>query len=213
MRCFNVEMKECLFCQLDKIKSDILWESENFFVKVGVGILAPGHIMIIPKIHISCFGQLPKQLHKEFILIKKDVFDKIKSNFFEPIIYEHGIYSQSIKHAHLHFLPSRNEYYHMNNIKENLFKSLKSTQIRSIFQIKNVFKKEGSYFYLEQNNRKWVFHTKGQEDRKFTFRKEFARISGLHCLTDWQTMPKEQIQRDKIWVGITKDIFRVQNEE
>ena len=62
-------MKNCPFCQRDKIKSDILMESENFFVKVGVGILAPGHVMVITREHLSCFAELPNHLMKEFILL------------------------------------------------------------------------------------------------------------------------------------------------
>lgn len=200
-------MKECLFCNLDKIKDDILWSSENFYVKVGVGILAPGHVMLLPKIHIACFAQLPNQLSQEFISVKDKLFNKIASAFNEPIAYEHGLYGQSINHAHLHFLPSRNNYYNLENIKENIFKILKSTRIDDMFQIRDVFKKEGSYFYLEQNGKRWVIHTKGQEEGKFTFRKEFARLTGLYALESWQAMPKSEKQRNIGWVDATKKIF------
>ena len=204
-------MKNCLFCQRHKINLDILLESKNFFVKVGVAVLAPGHVMLLPKIHIDCFAQLPKQLSKEFISLKYKLFNKVKSAFNEPIVYEHGVYGQSIKHAHLHFLPSRNNYYNLKNIKENIFKSLKSTRIDDMFQIIDVFKNEGSYFYLEQNGRKWVIHTKGQPEGKFTFRKEFARLTGLYGLEAWQTMPESEKQRNKIWVNETKKALK--NEE
>lgn len=201
-------MKYCLFCQLNKIKEDIIWESKNFFVKVGVGVLAPGHVMLLPKKHIGCFAELPEKLVKEFVSVKNEVFNNVKSNFYEPIIYEHGVYGQSINHAHLHFVPIKNEYYNLKNIKENLFKSLKSTQIENIFQIRDVFKKEGSYFYLEENGRKWVIHTKGKPKGKFTFRKEFARLTGLYSLTKWQVMPKEEKQRNNKWVDLTKDVLK-----
>lgn len=202
-------MRNCLFCQIHKIKTDIIWKSKNFFVKVGIGILAPGHVMVVPKKHMSCFAELPKQLRKEFISIKEDIFNKVKSNFYEPIVYEHGIYGQSINHAHLHFLPSKNEYYTLENIKENFFKSMKSTQIDNTLQIREVFQREGSYFYLEQEGKKWIFHTKGLEEGKFTFRKEFAKLTGLHGLTDWQKMPEEEKQRNELWVNTTKEVFKL----
>ena len=151
-------MKKCLFCNFVKIKEDILWDSGNFYVKVGVGILAPGHVMLLPKMHLDCFAQLPKQLRKEFLSIKDKLFNKIASAFNEPMVYEHGVYGQSIKHAHLHFLPSSNSHYNLENIKENIFKSLKSTRIENMFQITDVFRNESSYFYLEQNGRKWVIY-------------------------------------------------------
>ena len=200
-------MKDCIFCQIRKIESDILFKSNNFFVKVGVGILAPGHVMIVPKKHISCFGELPKQLNKEFILIKNQVIDRIKSNISDPIIYEHGIYNQSISHAHLHFVPAKNEYYHLQNIKEKLFRGSKSTQISSMSQLVDIFRKEGSYIYLEEMGKKWIFHTKGQPEGKFTFRKEFARLTGSHSIVKWQTMTEEEKLRDKMWTDLTKNFL------
>jgi len=198
-------MKDCLFCQIDKIKPDILWESKNFFIKVGVGILAPGHVMIIPKQHITCFGALPRQLIEEFMLIKKK--DTIKSNFSEPIIFEHGVYGQTVNHAHLHFIPTKNEYYNLENIKEKLFKSVKSTRIEELSQLIDIFKEEGSYIYLEEKDKKWVYHTKDEPERRFFFRKEFAKLTGLQGLKDWQSMPEEEKQRDREWVKKTKDIL------
>lgn len=200
-------MKNCLFCQTHKIKPNIIWESKGFFVKVGIGILAPGHVMIVPKMHISCFAELPQKLIKEFLLLKKDIYEKIKSNFSKPIIYEHGVYAQSIKHAHLHFVPCKGEYYDLKNIRKNIFISLSSGYVEDIFEIRKIFKKEGSYFYLEEDSRKWIFHTKGLPERKYTFRKEFVRLTGLHGLADWRSMPEEGKRRNAIWVNMTKEIL------
>lgn|SRR3989338_8918195 len=194
----------CLFCQTTKIKEDILWNSKNFYVKVGVGILAPGHVMLIPKVHISCLAELSAPLSKEFLLIKERVINKIKLSFSEPIAYEHGVYGQSVNHAHLHILPQKNQYYRLENLKESLFEGLKSTRIGDFFQLKEIFKEEGSYFYLEAKGQKWIFHTKGKPEGKYTFRKEFARLTGLHGLAKWQTMPEEEKQRNREWADLTK---------
>ena len=202
-------MNNCLFCERSKINEDILFESDNFFAKVGVGILTPGHIMLIPKHHLLCFGELPDRLNKEFIKFKKDIFNKVKSNFSEPIIYEHGIYSQSVNHAHIHFVPYKNKYYNLGSLKEKIFVELKSEQIDDIFEITDIFKNEGSYFYLEEKGRKWVFHTEGMIDGKFTFRKEFARLTGLNGLSSWQNMPEEEKKRNKGWVKLTKDKLKL----
>ena len=200
-------MKEekCIFCNYGLIKNDILSQSPNFFVKVGIGIFAPGHIMIMPRKHIACFAELPEQLTKEFLSLKETVFNAVKSKFSEPIIYEHGIYSQSINHAHIHFVPSKNSLYNLENIREKIFSDLKSTMINDIFEIRGIFQEEGSYCYLEENNQKLVFHTKGLPERKYTFRKEFARLTGLYGLVEWQNMAKEEKQRNECWVRETRD--------
>lgn len=203
--------EKCIFCNYELMRGDILWESENFFVKVGVGILGPGHIMIVTKKHITCFAELPKQLRKEFMLLKKDVFKRIKSNFSEPIIYEHGVYSQSIKHAHIHFVPIRNKLYNLENLKKNISNDIKTRKANNIFNVESIFNEEGSYFYLEENGQKWIFHTKGLPKGKFNFRKEFARLTGLHGLADWQNMPEEERQRNKEWVNRTKEVLKNAN--
>ena len=197
--------EKCILCNYDLIKNDILSQSRNFFVKVGVGILAPGHVMIIPKKHIACFAELPEQLTKEFWSLKETVSNAIKSKFSEPIIYEHGIYSQSINHAHIHFVPIKNDIYNLENVRDKIFNDLKSTMISGIFEIRDIFQKEGSYCYLEENNQKQVFHTKGLPERKYTFRKEFARLTGLYGLVEWQNMTEEEKQRNEGWVKETKE--------
>ena len=78
--------EKCEFCDYNLIKEEILWESDNFFLKVGIGIFAPGHIMMVSKQHISCFGDIPKYLIKDFLFIKEEIFSKIGTNFF-PIIF------------------------------------------------------------------------------------------------------------------------------
>lgn len=206
-------MNKCLFCQLEEIRDDILLESENFFVKVGIGILAPGHVMLITKEHILCFAELPNNLIEEFTLIKNKIFEKLKSNFFEPIIYEHGVYEQSISHAHLHFLPKRNKHFPalsdfvLENVKENIFNGLSSTKVTNMFGIIDTYRNEGSYFYLEEGKDIFVFHTKNKPKGKFIFRKEFARLTGLKGIANWKTMTEEEKKRDKLWIEITKKAF------
>ena len=204
------ERGECLFCQTDKIKSDILLESENFFVKVGIGILAPGHVMIIPKKHLSCFGELPAELSEEFLSLKEDIFNRVRSNFSEPILFEHGNYSQSVKHAHIHFIPTKNHYYNLENFSEKIFKDLKSMPVNDISEIKNIFEKDGSYFYLEENGQKMVFFTKGLPEGKYNLRKEFARLTGYYGLVKWQTITEEERQKNNEWVKKTKEALKIE---
>ena len=201
-------MENCVFCNIDKIRHDILFDSDNFFIKVGVGILAPGHVMIVSKQHLSCFGELPKELIEEFSLIKEVAFEKIKSNFSEPIIYEHGIYGQSVKHAHLHFIPANTKHYKLENIKEKFFTNLKSTRIKDMNDLIRIFQKEGSYLYLEEKGKKWVYHTSGHPEIKSLFRKEFARVTGIKGLLDWQAMVDEDKEKNNEWINLTKEFLQ-----
>ena len=80
-------MSDCIFCRRDKIKEDILLESENFFVKVGIGILAPGHVMIITNYHIPCFAELPNKFIHEFNSLKNKVIKNLRLNFLTRVLY------------------------------------------------------------------------------------------------------------------------------
>lgn len=198
-------MNNCIFCNLDNIKENVLWQSDNFFVKVGVGILGPGHVMLISKSHIRCFGDLPTELEEEFLSEKQKIAERLRASFSEPLIFEHGTYSQSIRHAHLHFLPKKGRLYSLENLAGKIFTELKSEEVKDIFQVRELYRKEKGYIYLEENGKKVVFHTKGQPEGKFTFRKEFARLTGIKGLHKWQIMGEKERQRDKEWVSQTKE--------
>ena len=202
-----MKKEDCIFCNYESIKEDILWESENFFVKVGVGVLSPGHVMLITKKHLICFAELPVFLHEEFLTLKGKIAEKISSSFSKPIIYEHGIYSQSVRHAHIHFVPSETEFYRLEGIKE-AFNYLKSERVQDTLEIKNIYKKDKSYFYLEENGFKWILQTKGLPEKEYDFRKEFAKLTGLHGLADWQKMREEEKCRNEEWVNITKNVLK-----
>jgi len=198
----------CVFCNYENIKGDVLEESGNFFIKVGKGILAPGHVMVITKKHEPCFGALSSQLLDEFEHIKKNLIDNLKNKFSEPIVHEHGNYSQTINHAHMHFIPKKNELYDLSDFVNSIFLDLNKTEIHTITSLFDIFNKEGSYLYLEENNQKWIFHTKGLPDGKYTFRKEFARLTGFHNLMDWRNISKEDQVRNDEWVNLTKQAWR-----
>ena len=201
---------KCLFCQTKKIKQDILWNSKDFYVKVGVGILAPGHVMLIPKKHVRCLAELSAPLIRQFLSVKESIFNGLKANFSMPILYEHGIYGQSINHAHLHLLPEKSRYYNLEKIEDNLFRGLKRSRLESFAELKEIFKNEGSYFYLEVHGKKWVFHTKDKPEGKYIFRKEFARFTGMHGLANWQTMPEGEKEKNKEWVNLTKEKLEIE---
>ena len=195
---------DCIFCRRENIKDEILWESENFFVKVGIGLLAPGHVMVISKAHYSCFGELPPQLKDEFLWVKSQVHEKVSSLFSEPIVYEHGIYSQSVNHAHMHFVPAKTGPYPFFNMHKKIFSSLPSEKVDSAHSVAEALRKYGSYIFLEEEGSAWIYNTQHAAPQAFTFRKEFGRLSGLTGLIDWRLLSGHDLERDREWIAITK---------
>lgn len=107
----NYNMKK--FNSITKIISDIIiYESENFFVKIELGCLIPGMVMINPKKHYYSAARIPAEEFDEYLEVMKDIEILLKATYGEkePVIFfEHGSaptgfssHAKSIVHAHTH---------------------------------------------------------------------------------------------------------------
>lgn len=89
-------------------------ETANFVVFPTEGCFKIGYLLIVPKQHFLCFGELDSELMTELeeILEKILAYVRQKSGD-ECIIFEHGtrnvekLTSTSIMHAHIHVIPSK----------------------------------------------------------------------------------------------------------
>ena len=113
----------CFFCYVmeDRTKNllekeRVVLETKNFVVFPTVGCFQIGYLLIMPKQHFLCFGQLDAQLFEEL----EGILQKITAFVWEKsrqkcIIFEHGtrklemLTSTSIMHAHIHLIPSEKE--------------------------------------------------------------------------------------------------------
>ena len=97
----------CPFCNYDKSKwTENVFETKNFQIRVGIGILTAGHCMITTKDHIACMGALSDELEKEYLNLKDKLIEILTKNAFHPFMIEYGVFCQSVFHAHTHFFPS-----------------------------------------------------------------------------------------------------------
>lgn len=104
---------ECAFCNQKKMKEEILFSSDNFFIVPAVGSFVPYYLLLTTKKHIHPFGTSFKttKINKEFLELRKKTerFYK-KIGIKKWIYYEHGAgIGQSsgccVDHAHIHLLP------------------------------------------------------------------------------------------------------------
>ena len=58
----------CAFCQRSEI-SYILKETPNFLLAADHAPLVEGHILIIPKHHYVCYGEVPARLDDELLAL------------------------------------------------------------------------------------------------------------------------------------------------
>jgi len=104
-------MDNCLFCKIisKKIPAEIIYEDNEIIAFKDVHPLAPIHILIIPKRHITSVIDLTEgdtELMGKIILTAKKIADRLGiSKDGYKLLFRVGNYGgQEIDHIHLHLL-------------------------------------------------------------------------------------------------------------
>lgn len=101
----------CLFCKIinKEIPADIIYEDGEVVAVLDIQPRAPGHAMILPKIHIENISELPeKNIGSVFSAVKKIVglLEKsLKPDGFTIGINHGKVSGQTIEHLHIHVIP------------------------------------------------------------------------------------------------------------
>lgn len=104
---------ECIFCKIVKgeIKSERIFESENFIVIKDANPKVKGHSLVLPKKHIETFFELSEELYGELCKVAKRAAEILRkeesSTEFNFIVNNGSSAGQIIPHAHLHILPRK----------------------------------------------------------------------------------------------------------
>ena len=140
---------DCAFCKRTEI-SYILKETPNFLLAADHAPLVEGHILIIPKQHFTCYGEVPAKLDAELFSMKEEV-QRFFTNFYAPTVFwEHGIFKQTVFHAHLHCFPWGISGY---NLEEKVHNVIVSSQE----EVRQWYTFQGHYFYMEDSHRALLF--------------------------------------------------------
>lgn len=94
----------CVFCAHDALDI-VLAETEHFLVIADHAPLAEGHLLIVPRDHYACYGALPSQFDDEARDLRDRATRFLTAAYRAPIFFEHGVFRQTVFHAHLHALP------------------------------------------------------------------------------------------------------------
>ncbi len=213
-------MENCIFCR-DYKNGDKVFETENFFVKVGIAIICPGHVMIITKNHCKCMGEFNQNWTKEFLYLKEKLTEFLTKYLYQPFILENGAILQSVFHAHMHFIPRKStEYKEVDFIKDKIGKFLEKNkdinfqQIKDFSEVQEIFKKDGQYLYFEQDKKTYVIRTINHKDKidiiknGVDYRGFFSDIGIKGGIKDWKLMTEEDKIIDKIKIEETRELFK-----
>lgn len=136
---------QCVFCQRSDIEAYILKETPNLRLVVDHAPLVEGHLLIMPKTHYACYGDAPAFLDEELFALKHEV-QRFFQQYYDPVIFwEHGVFHQTVFHAHLHCFP----FGPLPQSQLDLCQELCAEVVRSQDDIRNWYASKGYYFYLE----------------------------------------------------------------
>ena len=129
----DTSTEECFLCNIAKLRSQlghqyknlanfnqntpevndvIIYESKHFFLKIELGCLDKGMLMICTKEHYLSAAQMPDELFEEYQQVKEDVEFLLKQIYGRDkavIFFEHGSapdgmssHKRSVVHMHVH---------------------------------------------------------------------------------------------------------------
>jgi diadenosine tetraphosphate (Ap4A) HIT family hydrolase len=88
-----------------------LFETANFAVIPSLGSIVQGWLMLVPKAHVVCAGELSDALANEMRCLTGEISALVSSSFGEVCVFEHGPSTSrkstgcGVDHAHLHIVP------------------------------------------------------------------------------------------------------------
>lgn len=157
--------------------------TDNFYVACDVHPLTEGHILIIPKDHISCVGAFSKELFNEFSELYIKFSDFVKNTYGSVSSFEHGITGQTVFHSHIHLLPYAGSPESIIPEGSHIIYSLVN-----IPELQKLFFKNGKYLFFSIRESMWTVDTSLGTPR--FFRDRFAKALGHEERGNWKTMDK-----------------------
>ncbi len=175
----------CPHCDLaSQTFNYLLEQTDNFSIVCDVHPIIEGHILIIPKQHISCIGEYPKELYEEFINLNDKVSDFLLKEYGSVSSFEHGIFGQTVFHSHIHYLPFRG------NTKDIVPEEEKIFKINDLSELQKLFKRDGGYLFFSIDKNKWSVDTNIVAPR--FFRDRYAKVLGRPERGNWKSMRTEK---------------------
>lgn len=105
--------ENCIFCKIIKgdIPSFTVYENEMFKVIMDRFPAAPGHVLIIPKMHHEDIFDMPEEVAKEIYPLAQKIAIAVKEAVGAEginIVQNNGkVSGQAVFHFHLHIVPRR----------------------------------------------------------------------------------------------------------
>ena len=100
-------MSECVFCDKNKLTTDIVYEDNVVMAFMDMNPINEGHILIIPKEHYLDIDEIPDEILSHLMIISKKIVSALKE-IYKPngySIMQNGGEFNDVGHYHLHIFP------------------------------------------------------------------------------------------------------------
>ena len=175
------------------IDSRILHETDRFVVIPDISPLVPGHVMILPKAHILCFGAVEAAARDEFSGIVNATRTVLGEHYGPSVLLEHGTSSldpvaDHVTHAHLHLVPAAVD------IRDAL-RNFNTKTVASFSELSSWAARDAEYIYFESCAGERFVADRIVGIKRLFFRREIAKQLGIpDPLWDW----RQHILRDNL---------------
>ncbi len=133
----------CPFCDPATVAS-ALTTTEHFYLLADNAPLVEGHALIIPRDHYACYGALPAAWDDELLALKGRV-ERFEIERYRPaIFFEHGVFGQTVYHAHLHAVPLG-----PSGLDVHALAAPDGRPVERLADVRDWWETQGQYFYLE----------------------------------------------------------------
>jgi diadenosine tetraphosphate (Ap4A) HIT family hydrolase len=161
--------------------TDLLEETKYFRIVCDYHSIIEGHILIIPKRHLSCVGEYPKELSEEFIGHYETVSAFVKKNYGSVSTFEHGKIGQTVFHSHVHLLPYKGD--PLTIVPEG---KIHLVALPSFVELQRLYEHYGRYLFFSIGDLAWVADPSLAAPR--FFRDRFASTLGRPERGNWKNM-------------------------
>lgn len=160
--------------------------TDEFHLVCDSNSVVEGHLLIIPKQHISCIGEYSDELLAKFKLLHEKVSSFIRDEYGPVALFEHGKLSQSVFHSHIHYLPYRGDPDDI--IPEGKQRMHKLTRIDDL---RSIYRHDGGYLFFGIGSEMWTVDPKLATPGFFRYR--FADALGVPERGNWKAMREDPL--------------------
>ena len=170
----------CPHCDRNSFAYEFLLEEYPLFsVTCDAHPLREGHLLIIPKRHVSCIGEYTQAELAAFKEIYERVSTWIEKHYGAVATFEHGKIGQTVFHSHVHLLPFSGE--PLQILPEGADRMCPLSVLDELLPL---FQKKGGYLYFSLGPHMWIVDPALGQPR--FFRDRFARALGRGERANWK---------------------------